>query len=88
MRHVCIFLIGLYRKIISPLKKKPTCRFYPTCSQYAIDAYKKHGFFGGTFLSVKRICKCNPLFKGGIDHVPERIVFGKKKSENSENGEL
>ena len=79
MKHVCIFLIGLYRKLISPLKKNPSCRFYPTCSQYAIDAYKKHGFFGGTYLSFKRICKCNPLCKGGIDHVPEKIVFGKKK---------
>ena len=78
MKHVCVFLIGLYRKFVSPLKKKPTCRFYPTCSQYAMDAYKKHGFFGGTYLSVKRICKCNPMCKGGIDHVPEKIVFGKK----------
>ena len=87
MKHVCIFLIGLYRKFISPLKKNPSCRFYPTCSQYAVDAYKKHGFFGGTYLSVKRICKCNPFCQGGIDHVPEKIVFG-KKSNNSENGEL
>ena len=79
MKHICVFLIGLYRKFVSPLKKKPTCRFYPTCSQYAMDAYKKHGFFGGTYLSVKRICKCNPMCKGGIDHVPEKIVFGKKK---------
>lgn len=79
MKYVCIFLIGLYRKLISPLKKNPTCRFYPTCSQYAMDAYKKHGFFGGTYLSAKRICKCSPLCKGGIDHVPEKIVFGKKK---------
>ena len=87
MKHVCIFLIGLYRKFISPLKKNPSCRFYPTCSQYAVDAYRKHGFFGGTYLSVKRICKCNPFCQGGIDHVPEKIVFG-KKSNNSENGEL
>ena len=79
MKHLCIFLIKLYRKYISPLKRKPSCRFYPTCSCYAMDAYKKHGFFGGTFLTVKRICKCNPLCQGGIDHVPEKITFGKKK---------
>ena len=85
MKHVCIFLIGLYRRFISPLKKNPTCRFYPSCSCYAIDAYKKHGFFGGTYLTVKRVCRCNPLCKGGVDHVPEKIVFFKNKSKK--NGE-
>lgn len=78
MKHVCIFLIELYRKFLSPLKQKPTCRFYPTCSCYALEAYKKHGFFGGTYLTVNRICRCNPFCKGGIDNVPEKIIFGRK----------
>ena len=85
MKHICIFLIGLYRRFISPLKKKPTCRFYPTCSCYALDAYKKHGFFFGTYLTLRRILRCNPLCKGGIDYVPEKITFGFNK--NSKNGE-
>ncbi|MBC8596987.1 membrane protein insertion efficiency factor YidD [Qingrenia yutianensis] len=61
-----IRLILFYRKYISPLKK-PCCRFYPTCSQYAISAVKKYGAFKGGFLAVKRILRCNPLFKGGYD---------------------
>ncbi len=61
-----IGLILFYRKYISPLKK-PCCRFYPTCSQYAISAVQKYGAFKGSFLAVKRILRCNPLFKGGYD---------------------
>ena len=85
MRRVCIFLIGLYRKYISPMKKRPSCRFYPSCSCYSMQAYEKHGFFIGTYLTFKRIVRCNPFCKGGIDYVPEKIVFGRKK--NSKNGE-
>lgn len=61
-----IWLILFYRKYISPLKK-PCCRFYPTCSQYALSAVKKYGAFRGGFLAAKRILKCNPFFKGGYD---------------------
>lgn len=90
MKYVCIFFIKLYRKLISPLKRKPSCRFYPTCSQYALEAYKVHGFFIGTFFTVKRVLKCNPFCKGGIDEVPPRIVFGKNKPSDSinENGDF
>lgn len=87
MKHVCMFLIRLYRKYLSGAKLRPTCRFCPTCSQYALTAYEKHGFFGGTYLSVKRILKCNPLFRGGIDNVPEKITFGKQTRMKNENGE-
>ena len=85
MKHVCVLFISMYRRYVSPLKKKPTCRFYPTCSCYALDAYNKHGFFGGTYLTVKRICRCNPFCKGGIDHVPDKITFGKKNNKNGES---
>ena len=88
MKHVCIFLIELYRKYVSPLKRRPSCRFYPSCSCYAVDAYRMHGFFGGTYLAVTRILRCNPLCKGGIDPVPQKIVFGKKStSDSKKNGE-
>lgn len=88
MKRVCIFLIGLYRRYISPLKGRASCRFYPTCSCYAIEAYEKHGFFGGTYLSLRRILRCNPFCKGGIDNVPEKIVFGRNKQRDSNtNGE-
>ena len=71
MKHVMIWLIGLYRKYISPLKP-PCCRFSPTCSAYAIEAFKKRGFFVGLILTIGRICRCNPFFKGGYDPVPEK----------------
>lgn len=58
-----------YRKVISPLKP-PTCRFYPTCSEYALEALELHGAARGSWLAVKRICKCHPFHPGGIDKVP------------------
>jgi uncharacterized protein len=68
MKKFLIFLINLYRKYISPLKK-PCCRFYPTCSQYAIEAIEKYGSLKGGFMSIKRILKCNPFHPGGYDPV-------------------
>lgn len=79
MKYVCMGLIKLYQRFISPLKRTPTCRFYPTCSHYALEAYEKHGFFGGTYLSLKRVLRCNPFCKGGVDRVPDKIVFEKNK---------
>ncbi len=64
-----IALIRFYQKAISPLKG-PTCRFYPTCSSYAIEAINKHGAFKGGILATKRILKCHPLHEGGYDPVP------------------
>ena len=70
MKHVMIWLVKLYRKFISPLKP-PCCRFTPTCSAYAIEAFAKRGFFVGFVLTVWRILRCNPFSKGGYDPVPE-----------------
>lgn len=61
--------IHLYRKVISPLKG-PTCRFYPTCSEYALEAIEIHGVWKGVAISAIRICKCHPFHPGGVDHVP------------------
>ena len=71
MKHIAIALVRLYRKFISPLKP-PCCRFTPTCSAYALEAYQKRGFFVGTALTVWRILRCNPFSRGGYDPVPER----------------
>lgn len=70
MKKICIVLIKFYRKYLSPLKGRPCCRYYPTCSQYALEAYEKYGFFKGTLLTVWRILRCNPFSKGGYDPVP------------------
>ena len=71
MKHLCIWLIRLYQKYLSPLKRRPTCRFEPTCSAYAVQAYQKRGFFVGSVLTAYRILRCNPFCPGGYDPVPE-----------------
>ena len=72
MKHLCILLIRFYRKFLSPLKRHSTCRFVPTCSAYALEAFQKRGFFVGLFLTVRRILRCNPYHPGGYDPVPEK----------------
>ncbi len=64
-----ILIVKFYQSYISPLIGT-NCRYTPTCSQYSIKSLKKHGLFIGLYLSIKRIIKCNPLFKGGYDPVP------------------
>ena len=66
-----IFLIQLYRHTISPLRL-PTCRFTPTCSQYAVDALTEFGLIRGGWLAVVRLLKCGPWHRGGWDPLPER----------------
>jgi len=74
MKHLMRLLIKFYKKFISPLFP-PRCKYYPSCSQYALDAYEKHGFFKGTLLAVWRILRCNPWSLGGVDYVPERVTI-------------
>nr|CEL16009.1 Protein YidD [Kibdelosporangium sp. MJ126-NF4] len=61
----------MYRKVISPLLP-PTCRYYPSCSTYAVEALKVHGAVKGLWLAVWRVLRCNPWSSGGIDPVPPR----------------
>lgn len=72
MKHICIWLIRFYQRVLSPLKRQPTCRFYPTCSSYALEAFRKRGFFLGFLLTFLRIVRCQPFCAGGWDPVPER----------------
>ena len=68
MKKILIILIKFYRKYISP-HKKPCCRFYPTCSQYSLEAIEKYGAVKGGFMSIKRILRCHPFNEGGYDPV-------------------
>ena len=67
MKRIAIFLIKFYQKNISPRWGSGCCKYYPTCSQYSLQAYSKYGFIKGTFLSIWRILRCNPFSKGGYD---------------------
>ncbi|CAM5345483.1 membrane protein insertion efficiency factor YidD [Bacillus safensis] len=71
MKQIFIGIIRFYQKCISPLTP-PSCRFYPTCSNYGLEAIKTHGAVKGGWLTIKRILKCHPLHPGGIDPVPPK----------------
>jgi putative membrane protein insertion efficiency factor len=66
-----VFVIQLYRHMVSPLRPA-TCRFIPTCSQYAVDALTEYGLIRGSWLAVVRLAKCGPWHRGGWDPIPER----------------
>ena len=69
MKRPFLALIRFYQRWISPLFP-PTCRFYPSCSQYAYEAIDKHGLLKGGALAAWRLLRCNPFNKGGFDYVP------------------
>lgn len=66
LSNLFIYSVRFYQRFISPLKG-PTCRFYPTCSQYSIEAIKKYGALKGGYLTVRRLLKCHPFHSGGYD---------------------
>lgn len=77
MKYLFLALIWLYQKVFSPIlvflgfKNAKSCRFYPTCSEYSRQAFEKHGFLKGFWLSVRRISRCHPWGGSGVDEVPE-----------------
>lgn len=78
MKAILTGMIRLYRLLIAPLKP-PCCRFYPTCSAYALEAISRHGALRGVFLAAKRIVKCHPFHPGGFDPVPVTDPFQNKR---------
>lgn len=70
MKKLMIVLIHFYQKHLSGLKRTSTCKYFPTCSQYAVEAIEKYGAAKGGLLAVWRILRCNPFSKGGYDPVP------------------
>lgn len=71
VRQVVLLPVYFYRACISPMLP-PSCRYTPTCSQYAIEAVKTHGIFSGSWLAIKRIARCNPWGGSGYDPVPPK----------------
>jgi hypothetical protein len=68
MKKAALFIINIYRRLISPALP-PSCRFYPSCSQYAYEAFDKYGFLKGMYLTIRRLSKCHPFNPGGYDPV-------------------
>ncbi|AGK55306.1 membrane protein insertion efficiency factor YidD [Bacillus sp. 1NLA3E] len=77
LSKMVIKIIRFYQIVISPLKP-PSCRFYPTCSHYGIEAVQRHGAIKGSWLTIKRILKCQPFHPGGMDPVPQEWPTRKK----------
>ncbi|MCQ2550239.1 MAG: membrane protein insertion efficiency factor YidD [Lachnospiraceae bacterium] len=69
MKKILIFLIKIYQRFISPMKRTK-CPYFPSCSNYGLQAIEKHGAVKGSMLAAYRICRCNPFSKGGYDPVP------------------
>jgi putative membrane protein insertion efficiency factor len=84
-----IFLIQLYRHTVSPLRL-PSCRFMPTCSQYAVDALTEYGLFRGAWLTLIRLLKCGPWHPGGWHPIPDRCPHDHESvsSDETVSGEI
>lgn len=79
VKKVLTFLIRTYQLTISPRFSHGSCRYQPTCSQYALEALEIHGVIKGSALAIRRILRCNPFFKGGWDPVPPKKTKEEKE---------
>lgn len=82
MKYLLIAAIKLYQKTLSRLLP-PCCRFYPSCSRYAVTALGRFGAVKGGYLAMRRIARCNPFSAGGSDPVPEYFSFAIKRGEST-----
>lgn len=86
MKNIIIWLICFYKKHISP-HFPARCKYYPTCSTYAIQAVRKFGAFRGSLLAIWRLLRCNPFSMGGVDFVPDKFTFRDEKYNYYSSGE-
>ena len=74
LRELFLAPLHLYRRVISPLIPQ-RCRYYPSCSAYAVEAVREYGVIRGFVLASWRVMRCNPLSRGGLDHVHDQTLF-------------
>lgn len=74
MRRFFVGMIRVYQRVLSPLKRTPTCRYFPTCSEYAVEAIETRGVFVGVAKGFWRILRCNPFGGSGFDPVTPRAL--------------
>lgn len=84
IKRCLIFAARLYQRTLSPMKL-PSCRFYPSCSAYFIEAVETHGALKGLLLGVYRILRCNPFSRGGYDPVPESTACKQNRHTSRDN---
>ncbi len=75
MSRAAIALVRAYQVLLRPLVPANTCKYHPSCSQYALDAYRRYGFVRGCVLAAWRILRCNPWSHGGVDRVEDQRLF-------------
>ncbi|MGX7197169.1 membrane protein insertion efficiency factor YidD [Enterococcus olivae] len=80
MQKILIALVRGYQRFISPLFP-PSCRYYPTCSSYMIEAIQIHGALKGSLMGISRILRCHPFVKGGLDYVPRKFTLKRNKKD-------
>ena len=78
LRESFLLPVKFYRKFISPAFGR-VCRYYPSCSAYAMEAVRRHGIIKGTLLAAWRLLRCNPFSRGGVDKVPDEVIFFRKR---------
>ncbi|MGD9675600.1 MAG: membrane protein insertion efficiency factor YidD [Candidatus Bipolaricaulia bacterium] len=84
LRKALVVPIRVYQRVISPLLP-PRCRFYPTCSQYAVEAIETHGALRGSWLALRRLLRCHPFHPGGVDPVPPCTLAGRRKEAGDDD---
>lgn len=82
LRKPLMLLIRVYRLLVSPILP-PSCRFHPSCSEYAHEALESHGVLAGIFLSAKRLSRCHPYSAGGFDPVPRDFIFTSRRQQKN-----
>ncbi len=81
MRYLGIGAVYAWRYTFGLLTPEGTCKYHPSCSQYAIDAFRELGFVRGSIVATWRILRCNPWSHGGVDHVADRTLFRRRGEE-------